>query len=255
MKMTPLLRCTLLAAALLSCSTGDKAEEVRDAGPSPVDSEPITAVEPSDGTAETKDEPVAMHDATPPTEDGPTPEPGLSEPAEEAAPTIETATLGAGCFWCMEAVLEQIEGVTAVRSGYMGGHMDNPTYKQVCAEITGHAEVVQVDFDPSVISYGEVLHWFWRLHDPTTLNRQGADVGTQYRSAIYVHSPEQRATAERSLQLAQAEFTSPIVTEVTEASTFWEAEGYHQGYYLDNKTQSYCRMVIRPKLKKLGLDY
>lgn len=179
---------------------------------------------------------------------------------ESAGPTsetaLETATLGAGCFWCVEAVLEQIDGVESVTSGYMGGEVDDPSYKAVCTGATGHAEVVQVSFDPEVLPYAEVLDWFWRLHNPTTLNRQGNDVGTQYRSAIYVHSAAQRETAEASLAAADASgvFDAPIVTEVTDAETFWSAEGYHQDYYQANKAQGYCQMVIRPKLSKLGLE-
>jgi len=174
---------------------------------------------------------------------------------KETTPAREVATLGAGCFWCVEAVLEQLDGVESVRSGYMGGHVEDPTYKAICTGQTGHAEVVQVEFDPSVISYDAVLAWFWQLHDPTTLNRQGADVGTQYRSAIFVHSEEQREAAARSLDAAQPEHDAPIVTEITDASTFYVAEDYHQDYYRGNKRQGYCRMVITPKLKKLGLEY
>ncbi len=179
------------------------------------------------------------------------------EPMTESqpAPILETATLGAGCFWCVEAVLEQLDGVRDVRSGFMGGSGDNPTYEEVCSGSTGAAEVVQVVFDPAVLAYGEVLGWFWRLHDPTTLNRQGADVGTQYRSAIFVHSAEQRSTAEGSMERAQASFTSPIVTEITDASEFWGAEDYHQDYYRTNRAKGYCQAVIRPKLEKLGLEH
>ena len=167
----------------------------------------------------------------------------------------DTATLGAGCFWCVEAVLEQIDGVESVTSGYMGGHVDNPTYRDVCNGTTGHAEVVQVVFDPDVLSYAELLEWFWRLHDPTTKDRQGNDVGTQYRSAIFVHSPEQRQVAEASKAAADASgaFSAPIVTEITDAATFYSAEGYHQEYYRENREQPYCRFVIAPKLGKLGL--
>ena len=174
----------------------------------------------------------------------------------DAAPTPEIATFGAGCFWCVEAVLEQVDGITDVTSGYMGGKTENPTYKQICNGDTGHAEVVQVTFDPDVISYADVLEWFWRLHDPTTLNRQGGDVGTQYRSAIFVHSDEQRRVAEASKTAADASgaFSSKIVTEITDASTYYPAEEYHQDYYRANKSQGYCRMVIAPKLGKLGLD-
>ncbi len=172
------------------------------------------------------------------------------------SPSLETATLAAGCFWCVEAVLAQVDGVASVASGYMGGHVENPTYRAVCTGETGHAEVVQVRFDPARVSYADVLEWFWRLHDPTTLNRQGADVGTQYRSAIYVHSDKQREAAKRSLAAADASgaFDAPIVTEITDAGTFYPAEDYHDDYYRQNKDQGYCRMVIAPKLRKLGLD-
>ena len=166
----------------------------------------------------------------------------------------ETATFGAGCFWCVEAVLEQQDGVLDVSSGYMGGEVADPTYEQVCTGRTGHAEVVQVTFDPSVISYDALLGWFWKLHDPTTLNRQGADVGTQYRSAIFYHSAAQRAAAERSKAAAQPGFDDPIVTEITAASVYYPAEGYHQDYYRLNTRAGYCRAVIAPKLNKLGLD-
>ncbi len=165
----------------------------------------------------------------------------------------EVVTLGAGCFWCVEAVLQQVEGVREVRSGYMGGEIPDPTYEQVCTGQTGHAEVVQVVFDPSVISFAAVMEWFWQLHDPTTLNRQGADVGTQYRSAVFYHSPEQAEAARVSMRAAQANFAAPIVTEITAASTFYEAEPYHQDYYFANRSQGYCRAVIAPKLDKLGL--
>ncbi len=180
----------------------------------------------------------------------------VKEPANAPSPPKEEiATLGAGCYWCTEAVLEQLDGVLDVQSGFMGGQVANPSYKEVCTGKTGHAEVVQVRFDPSVISYEALLEWFWRLHDPTSLNRQGADVGTQYRSVIFVHSPEQREVAERSKAAAQEHFKDPIVTEITDAGPFYPAEDYHQNYYRTNKTQGYCRMVIAPKLEKLGLDH
>lgn len=164
-------------------------------------------------------------------------------------------TFGAGCFWCVEAVLEQVDGVLDVESGYMGGSLDNPTYKQICTGTTGHAEVVKVRFDPAVLPLQDLLAWFWQLHDPTTLNRQGNDVGTQYRSAIYYTSEEQRLAAEASKDAAQVNFADPIVTEITEASIFWPAEEYHQEYYRNNASQGYCRFVIAPKLKKLELEY
>ena len=175
-------------------------------------------------------------------------------PATETAAAEEVATFGGGCFWCTEAVLEQLDGVRAVTSGYMGGEVDDPTYRQVCEGTTGHAEVVQVTFDPEVISYEKLLEWFFRSHDPTTLNRQGADVGTQYRSAVFFHSEAQHRTATQLIEAIAPNWSDPIVTEVTPAVTFWPAEGYHQDYYRGNTSQGYCRAVILPKLKKLGLD-
>jgi peptide-methionine (S)-S-oxide reductase len=167
----------------------------------------------------------------------------------------EVATFGAGCFWCVEAVLQQVGGVKKVLSGYMGGSVPNPTYEQVCTGTTGHAEVVQIRFDPSKVSYEQILAWFWRLHDPTTLNRQGADAGTQYRSVIFYHSEAQRLAAEKSkaAEDASGRHDRPIVTEITKAGTFHPAEGYHQDYYNQNKSERYCRFVIAPKLDKLGL--
>lgn len=174
----------------------------------------------------------------------------------ESAPSgPQLATFGAGCYWCVEAVYDQLEGVTHVRSGFMGGHVPNATYSEICTGTTGHAEVCEVTFDPAVITYEELLDWFWRLHDPTTLNRQGNDVGTQYRSAIFYHSEEQRQQAEASKQAAAAAFADPIVTEITEVATFYTGPEYHQDYYTENKSQGYCRAVIKPKLEKLDLDF
>lgn len=164
------------------------------------------------------------------------------------------ATFGGGCFWCLEAVFERIQGVTAVASGYAGGTVDSPSYEQVCTGTTGHAEVVQISFDTSRISYAELLDIFWKAHDPTTLNRQGADVGTQYRSIILSHDERQKAAAAASLKKAQAGFKDRIVTEITPLRTFWKAEDSHQDYYNANKSAGYCRVVISPKLKKLGLE-
>ena len=168
----------------------------------------------------------------------------------------EEATFGAGCFWCVEAVLQQVDGVLKLRSGYMGGQVDNPTYEQVCTGETGHAEVVQVVFAPQKLAYEDLLEWYWKLHDPTTLNRQGNDTGSQYRSAIFYHSEAQRELAERSLARVEASkvFPDPIVTEITKAGAFYPADKHHQDYYRQNKAQPYCRYVISPKLKKLGLD-
>ena len=169
------------------------------------------------------------------------------------AHSTELATLGGGCFWCLEAVFEEVEGVIKVESGYTGGATANPTYRQVCGGDTGHAEVVQVTFDPQVISYRDILEIFFAMHDPTTLNRQGADVGTQYRSAIYYHSPEQKQTAEATIAelSAQEIWDRPIVTEVTPLPTFYRAEDYHQGYFRNNPEQGYCGYVIAPKVAKL----
>ncbi len=164
------------------------------------------------------------------------------------------ATLGGGCFWCLEAVFERIPGVTAVTSGYAGGKAANPTYEQVCAGTTGHAEVVQITYDPARISYEGLLEVFWRAHDPTTLNRQGADLGTQYRSIILYHDEAQKAAALASVKKAQAGFNDRIVTEVVPLTAYWKAEDYHQDYYNANKTAGYCRVVISPKLKKLNLE-
>jgi peptide-methionine (S)-S-oxide reductase len=164
---------------------------------------------------------------------------------------IETATLGGGCFWCMEAVYERLPGVLSVTSGFAGGHVINPTYHDVCGGDTGHAEVTQVTFDPAKISYAKLLEVFWQAHDPTTLNRQGADEGTQYRSIILYHDEKQKLTAEKAKLAAQADFHKPIVTEIAPFTKFYPAEDYHQGYYDANSGQPYCQVVITPKLEKL----
>ena len=166
----------------------------------------------------------------------------------------ELATFAGGCFWCIEAVYERMPGVISVVSGYAGGRIENPTYEQVCAGTTGHAEVAQIEFDPDAVSYEDLLRLFWRAHDPTTLDRQGADFGTQYRSAIFTHSDEQRTTAETSKAEAQRAFTEPIVTEIHPLVRFFPAEDHHQDYYRTHATAPYCLMVIRPKLKKLNMD-
>lgn len=165
---------------------------------------------------------------------------------------LKTATFGNGCFWCTEAIFQQLEGVSAAESGYMGGKVKNPTYKEVCSGLTGHAEVLQITYDPSVISYAELLEVFWKTHDPTTLNRQGNDVGTQYRSAVFYHDEEQKAAAEKyKKELNESgAFGNPIVTEITEASIFYKAEDYHQNYFNENGSQPYCRVVIGPKVDK-----
>lgn len=162
------------------------------------------------------------------------------------------ATLAGGCFWCLEAVYQNLRGVEKVESGYMGGFVDNPTYKQVCNGNTGHAEVVQITFNPETVSFKELLEVFFVIHDPTTLNRQGADVGTQYRSAIFYHSEEQKETAENVIAELTAEgvWSDPIVTEITPLDKFYVAEDYHQNYYATNPNQGYCRAVIAPKVAK-----
>lgn len=164
----------------------------------------------------------------------------------------ETITLGGGCFWCLEAVFDEMRGVTDVLSGYSGGHVANPTYRQVCAETTGHAEVVQVRFNPAEISLKELLSVFFTIHDPTTLNRQGADIGTQYRSAIFYHTEMQRETAVQLIAELEAAkiWDNPIVTEVTPFENFFVAEDYHQDYYVNNPGQGYCRVVVAPKVAK-----
>ncbi|WP_373296590.1 peptide-methionine (S)-S-oxide reductase MsrA [Arenibacter certesii] len=165
---------------------------------------------------------------------------------------MELATFGGGCFWCVEAVFQEVEGVDKVISGYTGGNAPGkPTYREVCSGLTGHAEVVQVTFDPEIISYEDILTIFMTTHDPTTLNRQGADVGTQYRSAIYYHNDKQKEIAKAVKQKISAYYPQPIVTETSPLSIFYEAEEDHQDYYRNNKAQGYCRAVISPKLAKL----
>jgi peptide-methionine (S)-S-oxide reductase len=164
----------------------------------------------------------------------------------------ESATLGGGCFWCTEAIYQQLTGVQKVTPGYSGGHIRNPSYEEVCTGNTGHAEVVQLEFDPSRITFTEILEVFFKTHDPTTLNRQGSDVGTQYRSAIFYHSVEQKQTAEAIIRLLAQEsvYPDPIVTEITPFENFYPAEDYHKEYFAHHKNQPYCRMIILPKLEK-----
>lgn len=180
-----------------------------------------------------------------------------TSPSSTSAQGREIATLGGGCFWCLEAVYQELNGVEKVESGYAGGSVDNPSYKQVCTGKTGHAEVIQVTFDPRIISYKDVLQVFFTIHDPTTLNRQGADVGTQYRSAIFYHSPGQKTIAAEVIAEVNASgiWSSPIVTEVTPAGEFYVAEDYHQNYYRDNARQPYCQIVIAPKVTKFRKQY
>jgi peptide-methionine (S)-S-oxide reductase len=165
---------------------------------------------------------------------------------------LETTTLAAGCFWCVEAVFDDLVGVEDVVSGYSGGHTDNPTYQQVCSETTGHAEVVQIKFDPEQLSFADLLRVYFTVHDPTTLNRQGNDVGSSYRSAIFYHSDEQRQTASEIIAEITAEgiYDKPIVTEVTSFDKFWPGEDYHQEYFANNPNQPYCSAVVAPKVAK-----
>ena len=163
----------------------------------------------------------------------------------------QTATLGGGCFWCVEAVYERMPGILSVTSGYAGGKTENPTYEHICTGKTGHAEVVQIEYDPDKISYGKIIDLFWDAHDPTTLNRQGADVGTQYRSIILTQNDEQARLARESLERAQPKFQSPIVTEIVLLEKFYPAEDYHQDFYRENPMHPYNLAVIRPKLQKL----
>jgi peptide-methionine (S)-S-oxide reductase len=169
----------------------------------------------------------------------------------------EVATLAGGCFWCLEAAFQDLKGVEKVQSGYSGGHARTPSYEDVCTGTTGHAEVVQITFDPAVVTFDDLLHVFFTIHDPTTLNRQGGDVGTQYRSAIYCHTPEQKAVAERVIAELQAAkvWDDPIVTELKPLDAFYPAEEYHRDYYRRNPTQGYCRAVIAPKVAKVRKLY
>lgn len=181
---------------------------------------------------------------------------GSSDKTVESMEGLAVATLGAGCFWCVEAIFQDLKGVKKVVSGYAGGQVENPTYKAVCAGTTGHAEVVQVTFDPEVLSYADLLEVFFFTHDPTTLNRQGNDVGTQYRSAIFYHSEEQKAVADKVKAKMAREFADPIVTEIVAFNRFYAAEDYHQDYYnLNANKNPYCSAVISPKVNKFRKNY
>jgi peptide-methionine (S)-S-oxide reductase len=182
------------------------------------------------------------------------PEPSPDTKKESPPVTTEKATFATGCFWCSEAVFQRVAGVVSVRSGYTGGTTPDPSYEDVCSGRTGHAEAVEVTFDPAKATYETLLDWFWRMHDPTTLNRQGADVGTQYRSAIFWHTDAQRAAAEKSKKDAQSAFRDPVVTEIAKAGPFFAADPHHQDFYNRNKSYGYCRAVIAPKLHKLELE-
>jgi peptide-methionine (S)-S-oxide reductase len=175
----------------------------------------------------------------------------MSKPEMSSTNKTEIADLGGGCFWCMEAVFERLPGVVSVTSGFAGGTTENPTYAQVCTETTGHAEVTEIEFDPARISYAKLLRVFWQAHDPTTLNRQGADEGTSYRSIILYRDDKQKALAENSRIVAQADFKNPIVTEIVPLKKFYKAEDYHQQYYDNNSNAGYSQAVITPKLEKL----
>jgi peptide-methionine (S)-S-oxide reductase len=182
----------------------------------------------------------------------------MTENINEKSPSnIQKITFGNGCFWCTEAIFQTLKGVKSVTSGYMGGHTKNPTYMEVCNGDTGHAEVIQLEYDADEISFDELLLVFFRTHNPTTLNRQGNDVGTQYRSAIFYHTGEQKQQAEAMIKRLTAEkvFDKPIVTEVTPASEFYKAEDYHQNYFADNPSKSYCAYVIQPKLNKFAKEF
>ena len=168
---------------------------------------------------------------------------------------LAQATFGGGCFWCIEAVFERLDGVRSVVSGYAGGRVAHPTYEQVCSGTTGHAEVARITFDPAVVSYEDLLALFWKAHDPTTMNRQGADVGEQYRSVIFYHDEKQRAAAEESRRNAASQFSTPIVTKIEPLREFYEAEDYHQDYYRNNPRAPYCMFVIKPKLEKMGKQH
>lgn len=176
--------------------------------------------------------------------------PDQTKPMQNSTNHLETATLGGGCFWCTEAIFQMLPGVKSVVSGYAGGTKVNPSYQDVCSGDTGHAEVIQIQFDPAVVSYEKILSTFWEAHDPTTLNRQGNDHGTQYRSIILYNNEEQRVAAEKSKAEAQKQFAKPIITQIVPLKAFYKAEGYHQDYYRTNPDQSYCRYVIRPKVEK-----
>ena len=172
---------------------------------------------------------------------------------EKSMKEMQKATFGAGCFWCVEAVFERLDGVIDVVPGYSGGHKKNPTYQEICTGTTGHAEVAQITFDPKIITFNDLLNMFWKSHDPTTKNRQGNDVGTQYRSAIFYHNNKQKTIAENSKNTVDNSnvYLNPIVTEITKLDKFWPAEDYHNNYYNNNMNQPYCRVVIKPKLDKL----
>ena len=181
----------------------------------------------------------------------------MGQTASPAQTGFSIATVAGGCFWCLEAVYDQMKGVVAVESGYMGGQVDHPTYEAVCSGRTGHAEAVRITFDPTVVSYRELLEVLFVIHDPTTLNRQGHDIGTQYRSAVFYHAPEQKQIAEEVIAAVTKEklYVNPIVTEITPAGTWYEAESYHQKYFARNPFQGYCTAVVGPKVVKFRKQF
>lgn len=247
--------CAVLAPVLFMCSCQDGSKDAV-----PGETPPGTTSEVPEPAVQGAPDPVVA-DATKAVDAAKDTSPANDKtPMKEGAPVAqgkEVITLGGGCFWCTEAVMERLEGVSDVVSGYMGGHVENPSYEQICTKTTGHAEVIQVTFDPGKITLDEILDVFWQAHDPTTLNRQGADTGPQYRSVIFYHTPEQRNIAMQSKAKLDASgaYENPSVTEIAEASKFWVAEDYHQDYYNLNKDSNpYCRVVISPKLKKLGME-
>lgn len=177
-----------------------------------------------------------------------------SEPQKTMAAEKETITFGTGCYWCTEAIFQQLDGVKSVTSGFMGGHIPDPTYEEVCTKTTGHIEVVHIVYDPSVVSTKTLLKWFWKSHDPTDAGGQGADRGPQYATTIFYHSDEQKSLSEESMKIAQEAFDKPIATKIRKAETFYKAPENHQDFYFNNKRHGYCNAVINPKLEKLGLD-
>ncbi|CAH9058926.1 Peptide methionine sulfoxide reductase MsrA [Pseudoalteromonas holothuriae] len=168
---------------------------------------------------------------------------------------LQTATFGGGCFWCIDAAFRQVKGVLEVRSGYSGGHTEQPTYQHICQGDTGHAEVVEIQFDSEIVSYEQLLEMFFTLHDPTQLNRQGNDTGTQYRSVVFYHDDQQQQQAKTMITTIQSQYTNPVVTELSSASTFYSAESYHQDYYTNNPNQGYCSILIAPKLAKFQQQF
>ncbi len=228
----------LLCALAVACSQPPTMDQAKPpAGPAPIASSPAPSPAPEVAPAA-----APTVTSTDPARPGP------------AAPRPAKALFGNGCFWCSEAVLEQLDGVLDVTSGYAGGTVANPTYQEVCSGMTGHAEVVEVTFDPARITYEQLLEWFFHSHDPTTLNRQGNDVGTQYRSVVFYADEAQHQAAQAAIAKAQHDHRDPIVTQVVPWATFYPAEDYHQDYYRSHQGQPYCRATIAPKLQKLGLD-